>query len=62
VKDLDSDSVLSDTEKAAWNALKSVHTNFLGNHKAENYREVVSEMLVFPCYKMQHVATLEIIC
>jgi hypothetical protein len=43
--DLDFQSILSDTEKAAWNALNSVCTNFLGNHKAENYREVVSEML-----------------
>jgi len=42
---LDSNSVLSDTEKAAWNAVKSVHTNFLGNRKAENCRETVSEML-----------------
>jgi hypothetical protein len=38
-------STLSDTEKAAWNAFKSVCTNFLGNHRAKNYREIVSEML-----------------
>jgi hypothetical protein len=38
---------LSETEKAAWNALKSVCTNFLGNHIAENYREIVSEIFKF---------------
>jgi hypothetical protein len=38
-------NVLSDTEKAAQNALKSMCTNFLGNHKLENCREIVSEML-----------------
>jgi hypothetical protein len=36
---------LSDTEKATWNAFKSVCTNFLGNHKAKNYGEIVSAML-----------------
>jgi hypothetical protein len=50
MKDLDSDSVLSDTEKAACNALKSVHTDFLGNYKAENYREIVSE--VVKCFQV----------
>jgi len=46
-------SILSDTEKAAWNAPKSVHTNFLGNHKAENFREIVIEM--FPSYEALRV-------
>ena len=45
--DLGFHCTLSETEKAAWNALKSVCTNFLGNHKAENYREIVSEMFKF---------------
>jgi hypothetical protein len=45
IQDLDFHSTLSDIEKAAWNFLKSLCTNFLGNHKAENYREIVSEML-----------------
>jgi hypothetical protein len=45
IQDLDFHSTLSDIEKAAWNALKSVCANFLGTHKAENYREIVSEML-----------------
>jgi len=42
---MDFHSTLSITEKAAWNAVKSMCTNFLGNHKAENCREIVSEML-----------------
>jgi hypothetical protein len=45
--DLDFHCTLSETEKAARNALKSVCTNILRNHKAENYREIVSEMLKF---------------
>jgi hypothetical protein len=45
MQDLNFLRTLSDIEQAAWNALKSVCTNFLGNHKAENYREIVSEML-----------------
>jgi len=46
-------SILSDAENAAWNAPKSVHTYFFGNHKAENCREMVSEM--FPSYEVLHV-------
>ena len=38
MQDLDFPITLSGT--AVWNALKSVWTNFLGNHKAENYREI----------------------
>jgi hypothetical protein len=50
MQDPDFHSTLSDTEKAAWNAFKSVCTKFLGNHKAKNYREIVSEML--KCFKV----------
>jgi hypothetical protein len=45
MQDLDFNCILSDTENAAWNALKSMCNKFLGNHKAENYREIVSELL-----------------
>jgi hypothetical protein len=55
MQDPDFHSTLSNTEKAAWNAFKSVCTKFLGNHTAENLREIVSEMLVFPSYEVQHV-------
>jgi hypothetical protein len=47
MQDLDFHSTLSNTEKAAWNAFKSMCTNFLRNHKAENNREIVSE--IFQC-------------
>ena len=55
MQDLDFPSTLSDTENAAWNALKSVSTSFLGNHKAENYRGAVSEM--FKCFHVMKCNT-----
>jgi hypothetical protein len=45
MQDPDFHGSLSDTENAGWNVFKSVFTNFLGNHKAEKQREIVSEML-----------------
>jgi len=45
MQDLDFRSTLSDNEKAARNAFRSVCTNFPGNHKTENYTEIVSELL-----------------
>lgn len=32
-------------EKAAWLSLKEVVENFLGNHKSENYEELVADIL-----------------
>jgi hypothetical protein len=61
MQDLNFPRTLSDTEKAAWNAFKLVCTNFLGNHKAENYREIVSEML--KCFQvMQCNMSLKLHC
>jgi hypothetical protein len=45
MQDLDFHCTLSVTEKIVWNAVNSVCTNFPEKHKAENYREIVSEML-----------------
>ena len=45
MQDSDIHNTLSDIEKEAWNAFKSVRTNFLGNQEAGNYEEIVSEML-----------------
>jgi hypothetical protein len=45
MQDLDFHSILSDTEMAVWNAVKSLCINFIGKHKAENHRKIVSEML-----------------
>jgi hypothetical protein len=32
--------------RAAWQALKNVTKSFLGNHKAEKYHEIVSDLLM----------------
>jgi hypothetical protein len=45
--DLNFHCTWSETEKAAWNVLRSVCTNLLGNHKAKNYGEILSEMFKF---------------
>ena len=39
------DSRLNPVELAAWNALKSVAANFLGNHRHEKYADMVVDML-----------------
>jgi hypothetical protein len=44
MNDTDLDAVLKRTEKAAWEASKAVH-NFLGKHKAHNYRIIVEKIL-----------------
>ena len=37
--------VKSDGKKAAWKSLKNICSGFLGNHKAENYHEIVSDLV-----------------
>jgi hypothetical protein len=32
-------------EKAAWKSFKNVTTSFLGNHKAENYCDMVADLV-----------------
>jgi hypothetical protein len=32
-------------EKAAWKSLKNVTTNYLGNHNAEDYRDMVADLV-----------------
>ena len=39
------DSRLNPVELAAWNALKSIVANFLGNHCHEQYADMVDDML-----------------
>ena len=39
------DSRLNLVRLAAWNALKSVVANFLGNHRHEKYADIVDDML-----------------
>jgi hypothetical protein len=43
VNDRNCDEVLEETEKTAREALKLVVDNFLGNHKAPNYRQSVQQ-------------------
>ena len=45
MKDQNFDEELNDLEKAAWLSFKKVCTEFLGNHKANNYSEIVKELL-----------------
>ncbi|GBO33984.1 hypothetical protein AVEN_11800-1 [Araneus ventricosus] len=41
---------LSEAEKAVWLAFKSVCTHFLGNKKAENYEDIVGDMV--KCFRV----------
>lgn len=53
IKDDGFDKILTKVEIKAWRAFKTVATNFLGNIKAENYEDRVTELLYrqFGCYK-----------
>ncbi|GBO00377.1 hypothetical protein AVEN_24886-1 [Araneus ventricosus] len=44
-RDEEFEKKLSETEKVAWLAFKSVCTRFLGNKKAENYEDLVGDMV-----------------
>jgi len=39
------DALLQDDEKAAWNSFKFVVKGFLGNRRAQNYEELVNNLL-----------------
>lgn len=39
------EGLLNPLERAAWQSFKSLCCNFLGNHKAENYRDIVADLL-----------------
>jgi hypothetical protein len=45
IKDEQCEEQLNEVGKAAWQALKNVMKSFLGNQKAENYQEIVSDLL-----------------
>ncbi|GBM79994.1 hypothetical protein AVEN_108646-1 [Araneus ventricosus] len=45
MKDPVFESKLSKKETAAWTSFKELAENFLGNHKAENYRQIVNNLL-----------------
>ena len=44
-KDQQFEAVLSDKEKAAWQASKKVSNGFLGNFKAANFRKLVQDLV-----------------
>ncbi|GBM05607.1 hypothetical protein AVEN_202242-1 [Araneus ventricosus] len=45
MKDPVLESKLTKKEAAAWTSCKELAKNFLGNHKAENYRQIVNNLL-----------------
>ncbi|GBN96993.1 hypothetical protein AVEN_58281-1 [Araneus ventricosus] len=49
-RDEEFEKQLSEAEKAAWLAFKSVCTHFLGNKEAENYEDLVGDMV--KCFRV----------
>jgi hypothetical protein len=45
IQDVKLDDQLSELETAVWKSFKNVTTNFLENHKAEYYRDMVAELV-----------------
>jgi hypothetical protein len=45
IQDVKFKDQLSEAEKIAWKSLKNVTTNFLGNQKAENYFDIVADVI-----------------
>ena len=45
MKDSTFDKTLNELEKLAWESLKSVSTEFLGNKRSQNYEELVSMLM-----------------
>ena len=46
-EDVKFENQLCEVETAAWKSLKNVTTNFWVNHKAENYRVMVVDLVQF---------------
>lgn len=46
IKDNDFDKSLQPIERAAWKCFKNVVSGFLGNHKDDNYQDIIAKMLV----------------
>jgi len=44
-EDVKSEDQLSEVKKAAWKSFQTVATNFLGDHKAENSRDMVVDLV-----------------
>lgn len=46
MKDKTFEEKLNDQEKLAWKCFVNVVQNFLGNHKAENYKDLINELMI----------------
>jgi hypothetical protein len=46
INDEQFETQLNEVGKSAWQAFKNVMNSFLGNHKAENYHEIVNDILM----------------
>ena len=46
MKDKSFEEKLNDQEKLAWKCFVNVVQNFLGNHKAENYKDLINELMI----------------
>jgi len=49
IQDVKSEDQLGEVEKAVLQSCKNVTTNLLGNHKAENYHDMMADLI--QCYK-----------
>ena len=47
MQDIQFDEDLNDTERNAWLSFKRICKDFLGNHKAANYQDVVQDLLTW---------------
>jgi len=45
MQDIQFDEDLNETERNAWSSFKRICKDFLGNHKAANYQDVVQDLL-----------------
>jgi len=45
MQDKQFDEDLNETERSAWLSFKRISKDFVGNHKAANYRDVVQDLL-----------------
>jgi hypothetical protein len=45
IQDVTIEDQLNEMEKAAWKSLKNISANFLGNHEAEKYRDIVADLV-----------------
>jgi len=47
MQDKQFDEELNETERNTWLSFKRICNDFIGNHKAANYQDVVQDLLIF---------------